>query len=583
MRFYFPLIVLAAGALAKIGEARGDDAIAHDVLAAIKKATVFVQVDVNDDSYRGSGFVVHNDKGNAYIVTNHHVIEPSSIDIVEEWEKVPQAPKTQPPANAAPGQWPGGPPGRFGPPFIPLRPNQPPMPFGPPGQPTPPVNPEPPATETRRLKPRIVIKTGKNAKVTVVFDSGTRAERVARAAIVATDSDHDLAILKTPLPNDSPQPIDCSHELKITETMPVYTFGFPFGEELSANKKNPAVTVGKASVSSLRLDDAGELARVQIDGALNPGNSGGPVVDSRGQLLGVAVESFGNGVGLAIPYKQVQKMLEGRLKRPRVSLAKAADGSTVIRAEAELIDPLGKVKSASLSFIPSEQLEEKPKSADRLKALPACGEIALRIRDGVARGQTSWKGDTGRTSVFVQGESIDDRGRRKLTDNVELRLQAPVSVAAASPPASPSSGSRSRSSASAGGQVTSAPPRSAFPMNQGLGAVPRYDVSDPLKTSHDFAITLSDLNAADSRRRVPAVLRLLLATPNEAHPDIARGLVRVLTDERNAALRGNAAGALAAWGVADSIPALKKSAETDPEPLVRSRARVAIDAIKQRH
>jgi hypothetical protein len=47
--------------------------------------------------------------------------------------------------------------------------------------------------------------------------------------------------------------------------MPVGVFGFPFGEVLAAGKGNPAITIGKGSISSLRLDEQGNLARVQID------------------------------------------------------------------------------------------------------------------------------------------------------------------------------------------------------------------------------------------------------------------------------------------------------------------------------
>jgi hypothetical protein len=71
--------------------------------------------------------------------------------------------------------------------------------------------------------------------------------------------------------------------------MPLFAFGFPFGEALARHKGNPAITVSKGSISSLRRDDGGELAIVQIDGELNPGNSGGPVVDAQGRLVGVAV------------------------------------------------------------------------------------------------------------------------------------------------------------------------------------------------------------------------------------------------------------------------------------------------------
>ena len=128
-------------------------------------------------------------------------------------------------------------------------------------------------------------------------------EESARGELVAVDLDEDLAIVKASGVKQMPKPIDYRHEPKLAETMPVYSFGFPFGHFLATGKGNPAVTVDKATISSLRNDSADELALVQISGALNPGNSGGPVVDARGRLVGVAVATIKNssGIGFAIP------------------------------------------------------------------------------------------------------------------------------------------------------------------------------------------------------------------------------------------------------------------------------------------
>ena len=52
----------------------------------------------------------------------------------------------------------------------------------------------------------------------------------------------------------------------------------------SASELGTEITVSETSVSSLRKDHAtGKLAMVQVKGGMNPGNSGGPVVDVEGQ------------------------------------------------------------------------------------------------------------------------------------------------------------------------------------------------------------------------------------------------------------------------------------------------------------
>ena len=119
--------------------------------------------------------------------------------------------------------------------------------------------------------------------VQVVFDSGQIGERVVKAEVVAADPEHDLAILKVKDVEALPAPIALDHPPTLTETMPVLMVGFPFGERLASSRKHPSVTISTANVSSLRRDDAGRLAKVQLGGSnMNPGNSGGPIVTPRG-------------------------------------------------------------------------------------------------------------------------------------------------------------------------------------------------------------------------------------------------------------------------------------------------------------
>ena len=144
----------------------------------------------------------------------------------------------------------------------------------------------------------------------IVFHSGTPAEKTMEGVIVANDPLRDLAVLKVSGMKDLPRPIpmDPSHEA--TETMTVYSLGFPFGGALAFSKGNPAITITRGTVSSLRNDATGQVSLVQIDAEINPGNSGGPVVDEKGNLLGVAVSKVvgARTVGFAIPVKPLAEM-----------------------------------------------------------------------------------------------------------------------------------------------------------------------------------------------------------------------------------------------------------------------------------
>jgi len=203
-----------------------------------------------------------------------------------------------------------------------------------------------------RLSPALLARALKDVAVTVVFDPGTPAELVVKAVPVAADPVNDLAVLRVTGLKDAPAPIPYADPPKLYETMPVYTFGFPFGDALSTSKGAPAVTVGKASVSSLRRDPDGELSVVQIDGALNPGNSGGPVVDAKGRLAGVAVATIrnGQGIGFAVPAHELARAMAGRVGGAHPT-ATRADGKTTVRVEVGLIDPTAAVRGVALHSV----------------------------------------------------------------------------------------------------------------------------------------------------------------------------------------------------------------------------------------
>lgn len=248
--------------------AKGDDGIPIATLQELKRATVYIKVVAGQLAGSGSGFVISTRGDNAFIVTNHHVVVPRA-------------------ESSLPDMFPG-------PALPPFR------------------------------RPRFVGGGGRS-DVTAVLRSGTPEEQSCRAEIAAMHADNDLAILKITGGRDLPRPIDFSQEIPLVETMPVYVLGFPFGQTLATGRGNPAITVGKGSVSSIRLDDQGKLARVQIDGALNPGNSGGPVVDVRGRLIGVSVATIkgSSGIGLAIPARQVNELVESGTGGVTLQIAKA--------------------------------------------------------------------------------------------------------------------------------------------------------------------------------------------------------------------------------------------------------------------
>src|SRR5579871_6449271 len=246
-------------------------------LKELKAATVYIKAETATMAARGSGFVVRAQDDTAYVVTNHHVVTPPADE--------PDSPLPPFVIRRPPG----------------IGPHIPQMPIGP-RMPPRPINPRIPRRGVSQLippanqpgnQPGIQPAGPQAVRIVVVFYSGTEKQQELPAILCADDAAADLAVLKVTGVRETPQPIDWKVDPELMETMPSVAFGFPFGEKLDPNKQNPAVTVTKGAVSSLRRSH-GELAEVQLDLDLNPGNSGGPVVDEKGTLIGVAVAKVTN-------------------------------------------------------------------------------------------------------------------------------------------------------------------------------------------------------------------------------------------------------------------------------------------------
>jgi S1-C subfamily serine protease len=133
-------------------------------------------------------------------------------------------------------------------------------------------------------------------KIEVFVHSGEANEKAIVARVFGFDRNSDLALLAVEGP-DLPPPLEFGSAAGLTETDEVLIFGYPFGEMLGKN-----ISVNRSTVSSLRRE-GGELAVVQLSGGMNPGNSGGPVTNRAGQVIGVSVAKLkgADGIDFAIP------------------------------------------------------------------------------------------------------------------------------------------------------------------------------------------------------------------------------------------------------------------------------------------
>jgi S1-C subfamily serine protease len=146
-------------------------------------------------------------------------------------------------------------------------------------------------------------------KLTLVLNPGQPDQRSVSATLVKTDPKVDLAVIKVKSVGDlTALPLGDAEDL--VETAPLTAFGYPFGEALTfRDGQYPAVSVNVGRVTSMRRD-RGEIQLIQLDAAVNPGNSGGPVLDERGRVVGIIAAGIpGSGVNFAIPVNQLVRLL----------------------------------------------------------------------------------------------------------------------------------------------------------------------------------------------------------------------------------------------------------------------------------
>ena len=143
-------------------------------------------------------------------------------------------------------------------------------------------------------------------------------------SIVGSDALSDLAVLRTEARDLAPATLGEAERLRVGQL--VIAIGNPHGFAGS-------VTAGVVSALGRSLPArAGRDMRIinnviQTDAALNPGNSGGALVNGRGEVIGVNTAVAGVGLGLAVPINAVTRkiigtlMTDGRVRRAHIGIA----------------------------------------------------------------------------------------------------------------------------------------------------------------------------------------------------------------------------------------------------------------------
>jgi putative serine protease PepD len=227
------------------------------------------------------------------------------------------------------------------------------------------------------------------ASVTVKFWNGA----TYKAKVVGTDASTDLAVVRVDAPASllSPLRLGDSGALQVGDG--VVAIGSPFG-------LTESVTTGIVSALQRQIQSPDEFAiddAIQTDAAINHGNSGGPLLNTAGEVIGVTAqirsESGGNdGVGFAIPSRTVRSVASQLIANGKaehaflgvavetrsgaVTVTRVVDGTPAARAGLRRGDVIAAVDGTHIA------------SADRLRSVVNGKRPGDRISITYVRGGT---------------------------------------------------------------------------------------------------------------------------------------------------------------------------------------------------
>jgi len=167
-------------------------------------------------------------------------------------------------------------------------------------------------------------------------------KRKCKATLLASDKNHDLALLRITTTNLQPvtnlQPATLSESSGLAVGQRVYAIGNPFGLSGTMTRGIISAIRSIAGPQGNPIEDA-----IQTDASVNPGNSGGPLLNSRGEVIGITTLIASNpnggadqsaGIGFAIPINTAKAALDdfakyGRIRRPTLDIQTIAIGPDI--------------------------------------------------------------------------------------------------------------------------------------------------------------------------------------------------------------------------------------------------------------
>ncbi len=250
------------------------------------------------------------------------------------------------------------------------------------------------------------------------------------AQVLGADPDNDLAVVKINAPPAELTPVQVGGSEELFVGQKVLAIGNPFGLDrtLTTGVISGLARPVKSEITGRLIDGA-----IQTDAAINRGNSGGPLLDSRGRMIGINTMIYSPsggsvGIGFAVPAKTAKRVIEdiktyGRVRKPRLGI----EAIPLSRFGSQLIRALDLPVNEGLMVISVVPGSGADKSGMRNAEEVQVGRYAVPLGDVITKvdGQAvSQQDDLDRV---LNGKNVGDRVQveivrdgRRLTLNVQL-------------------------------------------------------------------------------------------------------------------------------------------------------------------
>ncbi len=252
-------------------------------------------------------------------------------------------------------------------------------------------------------------------EITVTLQDG----RALEATVVGTDSATDLALLKVDAQNLTAVPLGDSEILAVGDF--VVAIGNPFGLGQTVTS---GIVSGLSRAPGMRAESYEDF--IQTDAAINRGNSGGALVNLRGELVGINTAIFSNsggsiGIGFAIPVAMAKLVMEQLIEHGQVR--RGMLGVTIQPLDQELAQALG--LSETQGALVSNVVTDSPAERAGIRA----GDVIVSINGRGINNPNELRNQIGMTRIGerVRLELIRD-GRRR-TVNAVISESTPEEVA----------------------------------------------------------------------------------------------------------------------------------------------------------